>query len=93
MGMRGGARMMEMLMKGITLTEAQKAQTDSIQATYAKEMPQFTPGTPPSSEDRQKMMDTRQKQNADIRALLTDEQKVIFDKNLAEMPQGRRPGE
>jgi hypothetical protein len=38
------------------------------------------------------MMDLRQKQNAEVRAVLTDEQKVIFDKNLAAMPQGRRPG-
>lgn len=89
---RGGARMMEMLLKDITLTEAQKAQVDSIQASYQKQMPAMTPGTPPSAEDRQKMMELRQKQQADIRAVLTDEQKVTFDKNLAAMPQmGRRP--
>jgi Spy/CpxP family protein refolding chaperone len=91
-GQGRGARMMEMLMKDITLTDAQKAQIDSIQAKYQKEMPAMTPGTPPSQEDRQKMMDLRQKQNAEVRAVLTDEQKVIFDKNLAAMPQGRRPG-
>ena len=91
--MRGGARMMEMLMKGITLSDAQKVQVDSIQATFAKDMPQFTPGSPPSPEDREKMMAIRQKQNAEIRAVLTDDQQPIFDKNLAEMPQGRRPGE
>ena len=91
---RGGARMMEMLMKGITLTDAQKAQVDSIQAKYQKEMPQMTPGTPPSAEDRQKMMDLRQKQNAEIRAVLTDEQKTVFDKNQEEMRANmRRPGQ
>lgn len=89
---RGGARMMEMMMKGITLTDAQKAQVDSIQAKYQKEMPAFTPGTPPSPEDRQKMMGLRQKQQADIRAVLTDEQKAVFDKNLEEMRSSmRRP--
>ena len=44
---RGGEgmrqRMMEMMFKDITLTDAQKAQVDSIQAKYQKEMPAFTP--------------------------------------------------
>ena len=90
-GGRGGARMMEMMMQGITLTEAQKAKFDSITAKYQKEMPQMTPGTPPSPEDRQKRMELMQKQQADIKALLNDEQKATFEKNLANMP-GRRPG-
>ncbi len=87
----GRGRMMEMLMQGITLTDAQKVQVDSIVAKYQKEMPTMTPGTPPSDEARQKMMDLRRKQNDEIRAVLTDEQKATFDKNLANMP-GRRPG-
>lgn len=91
-GGRGGARMMEMMMQGITLTEAQKALVDSIQATYQKEMPAMTPGSPPSDADRQKMMDLRQKQNAEIRGVLTDEQKAVFDKNLETM-RSRRPGQ
>ncbi|MGQ0646670.1 MAG: hypothetical protein ACT4P7_03805 [Gemmatimonadaceae bacterium] len=89
---RGGARMMETLMKDITLTDAQKAQVDSIQAKFQKEMPAFTPGTPPSPEDRQKRMDLMQKQQAEIRALLTDEQKVVFDKNVETLRNARRPG-
>jgi len=42
---------------------------------------------------REKAMAITTKQNADIKALLTAEQQVIFDKNLAAMPQGggRRP--
>jgi Spy/CpxP family protein refolding chaperone len=88
---RGGARMMEMLMQGITLTEAQKQQVDSITTKYRAELPAMTPGTPPSDADRQKMMDLRQKQNADIRAVLTDEQKKTFDKNIEDM-RSRRPG-
>ena len=87
----GGARMMEMMLQGITLTDAQKAKVDSITAKYQKEMPAMTPGTPPSPEDRQKRMELMQKQQADIKAVLTDEQKAVFDKNLANMP-GRRPG-
>lgn len=93
---RGGEgmrqRMMEMMFKDITLTDAQKAQVDSIQAKYQKEMPAFTPGQPPSDADRQKRMELMEKQRGEIRAVLTDEQKVQFDKNIAEMPRGgRRP--
>lgn len=89
----GGARMMEMMLKDITLTDAQKAKVDSINAEMQKSMPQMTPGEPPAPEMREKMMAARQKQQTDIRAVLTDEQKVIFDKNIANMPMGRRPGE
>ncbi len=94
-GMRGmgGARMTEMLLKDITLTDAQKAKVDTINTEMQKSMPQMTPGSPPPEGMREKMMAARQKQQADIRAILTDEQKVIFDKNVANMPTGRRPGE
>ena len=95
MGQGGGAgRMNEMLFKDITLTDAQKAQIDSIQAKVRDEQRALmTPGTPPDSATREKMRAIRTRQNADIRALLTPEQQVIFDKNLAAMPQGpgRRP--
>ena len=47
--MRGGARRMELLFKDITLTPAQQAKVDSIQARYRSERPSFTPGTPPDS--------------------------------------------
>src|SRR2546430_13660960 len=41
--MRGGARRMELLFKDITLTPAQQAKVDSIQARYRSERPSFTP--------------------------------------------------
>lgn len=85
-------RMTEMMFKDITLTDAQKAQVDSIQVKYQKEMPAFTPGQPPSDADRAKRMELMQKQREEIRAVLTEEQRVQFDKNLADMPRGgRRP--
>jgi Spy/CpxP family protein refolding chaperone len=91
-GRGGPGRLMEMMMRGITLTDAQKAQVDSIQAAYAKEMPAFTPGTPPSEEDRTKRMQLMQKQQAAIRGVLNDEQKAVFDKNMEEMRNRRPPG-
>lgn len=85
-------RMMEMMFHDITLTDAQKAKVDSIVAKYRAEMPAFTPGSQPSEEDRAKRRELQQKQQADIRAVLTKEQQAQFDKNLEQMrQQGGRP--
>ena len=98
MGGQGGmmGRQNEMLFKGITLTAAQQAKVDSIQAKGREEMMAMMQG---GGQDRaalrEVMMQTRAKQMADIRGVLTAEQQATFDKNLAEMPQGpgggRRP--
>ena len=85
-------RMMEMMFKDITLTDGQKAQIDTIQVKYQKEMPAFTPGQQPSDADREKRRTLMQKQREEIRGVLTQEQKVQFDRNIADMPRGgRRP--
>jgi Spy/CpxP family protein refolding chaperone len=88
-------RMNEMLFKDITLTDAQKAKIDSIQAKGRTEMQALMQsGGMQDPATREKMMEMRTKQNADIRAVLTPEQQVTFDKNVAAMPQGggmRRP--
>jgi Spy/CpxP family protein refolding chaperone len=96
MGQGGGqGRMNEMLFKGIELTADQKTKIDSIQAAGRTAMQgMMQSGGMQDSTTRAKMMDARKKQNLDIRAVLTAEQQVVFDKNLAEMPQGgagRRP--
>lgn len=93
-GMRGPGRMMEMLMKDITLDDAQKAKLDSIQSKYAKEMPPMTPGEPPSPEAMTKRREVMAKQQDEIRTILTADQQKVYDKNLAEMRErmGRRPG-
>lgn len=98
-GGQGAAEMQqrqnEMLFKGITLSEAQKAKIDSLQAaqrTAQQEMMQGGGMQDPAA--REKMMEMRQKHQAEVRRVLTTEQQVIYDKNLAEMPQrgaGRRP--
>lgn len=93
-GRQGGPgmqqQMMEAMFKGITLSDAQKAKVDSIVEATRAEMPAMTPGQRPSQEDRDKRMAVMQKQRNSIREVLTDAQKVQFDKNLADMPQ-RRP--
>jgi Spy/CpxP family protein refolding chaperone len=84
-GQGRGARMMERLMTGITLTDAQKATVDSIAQAYRAQMPPFTPGQPPDSAAQAKRMEVMTKQNADIRKVLTADQQKIFDKNIEDM--------
>ncbi len=78
-------RRMEMLLQGITLTAAQKAQVDSIQKAYQAKMPPMTPGQMPDSATRAQRMELMNKQDADIRAVLTTEQQAVWDKNVADM--------
>lgn len=82
-------RQNEMLFKGITLTDVQKAKIDTIQVA-AREANQamMQAGGMQDPANREKMMESRRKTMADVRAVLTAEQQVIFDKNVAEMPQG-----
>jgi periplasmic protein CpxP/Spy len=86
-----GARRMEMLLKGITLSADQQKKVDSIQTAVRESMPPMTPGQPPSPEDRQKRMDAMRKSDDDIRTVLTPEQQTIFDKNAEEMRSRMRP--
>jgi Spy/CpxP family protein refolding chaperone len=76
-----------MILRGITLTEAQKAQQKVIREKYAPQMLAIrktsqTSGTPM---DQAKLSEIRSAQTAELRAILTAEQQVIFDRNLAEM--------
>jgi len=84
-GMRGGPRMMEMLLKDITLDDAQKAKVDSIQQKFAKEMPPMTPGERPTPEAMQARRELMVTQQDEIRAVLTPDQQKVFDKNREEM--------
>ena len=84
---QGRGRQMEMLMQGITLTDAQKASVDSIVTAYRAQMPPMQQGTPPDSAARAKRMEVMQKQMADVRAVLTKEQQAVFDKNVETMRQ------
>ncbi len=89
---RGPGRRMELLFRDITLTAAQQAKVDSIQAHYRAQMPSFTPGSPPDSATREKIRGLFRHQVDDIRAVLTADQQKAFDKNVAEMREGRRGG-
>jgi Spy/CpxP family protein refolding chaperone len=80
-------RQNEMLFRGITLTEAQRAKIDTLQTaqrTSMQEMMQSGAMQDPSA--RERVAEMRTKHNDDIRAVLTPEQRTQFDKNVAEMP-------
>ena len=90
-GPGGGAeRRMELMFKDITLTTAQKSSVDSIILHYRQQTGPMTPGTPPDSASRASRRALMQRQNADIRNLLTREQQPIFDRNLEEMRNAMR---
>jgi Spy/CpxP family protein refolding chaperone len=88
--MRRGGGMGGMLLKDITLTDAQKSQIKTIRETYMPQQMELrkaaqATGGPPDEATRAKMMDLQNKQAAEIRAILTADQQATFDKNLAEM--------
>ena len=87
---RRGGEMGGMLLKDITLTDAQKEGIKTIREKYMPQQMELrkaaqATGSPPDEATRGKIMDLQAKQAADIRAVLTADQQAVFDKNLAEM--------
>ncbi len=84
-GERRGGRNMEL--NGIELTDAQKVQLETIQKKYQPEMMSIR-NDMMNGGDRATLMkkaaELREKSATDIRAILTPDQQVVFDKNLAE---------
>lgn len=76
-----GARADEMLFKDITLSTDQRTRIDSIRASYRAQMEQLRQ----SGGDRSQMRPLMEKQQADIRAVLTPDQQTVYDKNVADM--------
>ncbi len=85
----GGARQLQMMMEGITLSPAQQAQVDSITKAYAAKMPAMSQDM--SQEDRQKMRQMNMERTAAIKAVLSADQQKTWDANMekmrANMPQ------
>ena len=89
-GQRGG-RGIAMLLEGITLTDAQQVKVDAVKEKYAAErkalMPNGMGGGPPDESVRTKMREMSDKQNAELRAILTADQQKVFDANLEKRKQ------
>ena len=77
-----------MQLKDITLTAEQQAKVDDISKKYAPERQEIRDAMQ-SGGDRaegiKKMGELRAKSAPEIRAVLTAEQQVVFDRNLADM--------
>ena len=92
----GGARpgMGQMMMKDITLTDAQKVKVDSIVGSYREQMRGMMGGNmgggPPDSATMAKRREMMTKQQVAVRAVLNADQQKVFDKNVAEMNAMRR---
>ena len=85
-GRPGRGMNMQALMKDITLTDAQKTQIDSIQKKYQGERQGLMEAARNGDQEaRGKMRELMTKQTDAIKAVLTDEQKKTFDKNVEEM--------
>ena len=84
-----GRGMGGMLLKDITLTDAQKAQVKTIRDKYVPQQMELRKAAQATGSfddaTRAKMMDLQTKQAAEIRAILTADQQTQFDKNMAEM--------
>jgi len=89
-GERRGGGMGGMLLKDITLTDAQKEHIKTIREKYVPKQLELrkavqATGAPPDEPSRAKMMELQNQQSAEIRAILTADQKAIFDKNRSDM--------
>jgi Spy/CpxP family protein refolding chaperone len=84
-----GRGMGGMILKDITLTDAQKAQVKTIRDKYVPQQMELRKAAQATGSiddaTRAKMMDLQTKQAAEIRAILTADQQTQFDKNMAEM--------
>jgi Spy/CpxP family protein refolding chaperone len=96
-GGRGGAAMQAMMFEGITLTDAQKTQIDSIRTAFRAQGgggqgggQRTAGGAPPDSAAMAARRERTQAERTAIRAVLTAEQQPVFDKNLQTMEERMR---
>lgn len=94
----GGARAEQALLRNITLSADQQQRVDSIRARYRTQMEQMRQQSGGDRDAmRGQMRTTMEKQQAEIRDVLTPDQQRQFDQNVADMRSrmergGGRPG-
>jgi Spy/CpxP family protein refolding chaperone len=98
-GPGGFGRADQALLRGITLNTDQQQRIDSIRTRYRAQTEQMRQqnGTGDRDAMRTQMRTAMEKQQAEIRAVLTPDQQTQFDQNVAEMRNrmqqgGGRPG-
>lgn len=100
MGQMDPARMMELYFKGIELSADQQAKVRAVQEQFQPKLTEARQqmmaarqgGGGMNPELMQKMRSLNDEQRDSLRAVLTDAQKPVFDRNMEEMAaQRRRP--
>ncbi len=87
-----------MLLRDITLTDEQKIQQKAIREKFAPRLLELrkyaeTSGMPPDDATRAKTLKIQDEQTAELRAILTAEQRTVFDRNVAEIRARREERE
>ena len=92
---RAGGNRMTTLLQGITLTAEQQAKVDTIAVRANAAMQAVRADTALGEGRRARIMELMNQQTEDVKCLLTDEQRKVFDKNYADLQariqQGSRP--
>ena len=92
-GRRAGGDPNAMLLQGITLTAEQQAKADSLGKNMMGEMMKMRADSTVDRETRMtKGREMRTKHMDALKAILTDEQKKVFDKNVADMQARMQQG-
>jgi Spy/CpxP family protein refolding chaperone len=82
---QGRPNMMATLMQGITLSAEQQTKVDAIVKKYSDERQAIRQDQSLDQDTRRaKSRELMTKQSDEIKALLTDDQKKVFEKNLAD---------
>lgn len=89
----GRGNMMAALMQGITLTADQQTKVDSITKKYADQRQTLMQDQSLDQDARRaKGAELRNKQLEEVKALLTDEQKKVLEKNQADLQARMQAG-
>jgi Spy/CpxP family protein refolding chaperone len=81
----GGGNRMTTLLQGITLTAEQQAKVDTLAQKANAAMQAVRADTALGEGRRARIMELMDKQTEDVKCLLTDGQRKVFDKNLADL--------
>lgn len=90
---QGRPNMMAMLMQGITLTAEQQTKVDTIAKKYQDERQALMQDQSLDRDARRaKSREMMTKQSDEVKVLLTDDQKKVFEKNQADMQTRMQQG-
>ena len=90
---QGRGMSMAMFLQGITLTADQQAKVDSITKKYDAQRQELRADQSTDMDTRRaKARELMTKQQDEVKALLTAEQKTVFEKNVADMQARMQQG-